>query len=123
MDKMLITRHQLLDEYTIQWDRLALLRVHSGQELGKAILRWIAQGLQFPEPKKYIKLDCAGGMGSSMSITKRMAFSMQEVRMDTATNIKRNRWQALILVEADDFQMEDEHGKPYDINRISSTIA
>lgn len=57
-----------------------------------------------------------------MSITKRAAFSMQAARMDTAS-IKRNCWQALILVEADAFQMEDEHGKPYDINRISSAIA
>lgn len=43
--------------------RLALCRSHSGQGLGKAILSWIERGLQFPEHKKYIKLDCVGDNG------------------------------------------------------------
>ncbi|NGP59670.1 hypothetical protein L3476_05380 [Paenibacillus thiaminolyticus] len=55
----------------IDW---ALSRAHSGQELGKAILRWIEQGSQFPEPKKYIKLDCVGDNGKLNEYYKASGF-------------------------------------------------
>ena len=47
-------------DHSIFIHRLALTRSHSGKGLGRNILNWIKQEIEFPLNKKFIKLDCLG---------------------------------------------------------------
>ncbi len=46
--------------FRIMIHRLAVSRDFAGTGIGKHIITWVENGLQFPSAKKYIRLDCVG---------------------------------------------------------------
>lgn len=47
-------------EDSVMIHRLAVSRDFAGMGIGKHIITWVENGLQFPSAKKYIRLDCVG---------------------------------------------------------------